>query len=105
MVTENGAAYNDHPDDNGFVDDSKLRQRYIRYHLATAHRAIKAGANITRYLVRSLLDNFEWARGYTSRFGIVRVDFYTLERIPKASALWFSAVAASGQPAVPRWIS
>ncbi len=48
------------------------------------------------WLVWSLLDNFEWSHGYTRRFGLVRVDFTTFERIPKASAAWYSGVARSG---------
>lgn len=93
VITENGAAYEDHPDAEGFVDDSADRLVYVRDHLAAVHAAIQEGADVTGYLVWSLMDNFEWAWGYTRRFGIVRVDFQTLERTPKASALWFRDVA------------
>lgn len=96
VITENGAAYADVPDASGFVDDSGDRRVYIRDHLAAVHRAIEQGADVRGYLVWSLMDNFEWARGYAKRFGIVRVDFSTLARIPKASALWFRDVMASG---------
>lgn len=55
------------------------------------------GADVRGYLVWSLLDNFEWSFGYSRRFGIVRVDYDTLERIPKASARWYAGVAGSHQ--------
>lgn len=93
VITENGAAYEDHPDAQGFVDDSADRLAYVRDHLAAVHRAIEEGADVTGYLVWSLMDNFEWALGYTRRFGIVRVDFATQQRTPKASALWFREVS------------
>lgn len=96
VVTENGAAYDDRPDPSGFVDDSSDRLVYIRQHLEAVHRAIGEGANVAGYLEWSLLDNFEWAHGYTKRFGIVRVDFETLERTPKASALWYRDVMKNG---------
>jgi len=97
VITENGAAYEDVPDGHGCVDDSDPvngRVAYLRDHLAAVHRAIQQGADVRGYLVWSLLDNFEWALGYTKRFGIVRVDFRTQERTPKASALWYREVMA-----------
>lgn len=97
VVTENGAAYEDNPDEFGFVDDSAGRQAYIRDHLIAIHQAIAEGVRMKGYLVWSLLDNFEWAWGYTQRFGIVRVDYETLRRIPKASARWYSQVAQTHQ--------
>lgn len=93
VITENGAAYEDRPDASGFVDDSADRLLYIRDHLGAVHRAIRDGARVEGYLVWSLMDNFEWAWGYTRRFGVVRVDYDTLERTPKASGLWFGRVA------------
>lgn len=97
VVTENGAAYRDHPDAAGFVDDSDDRLAYIRDHLVAVHQAMSNGVAVRGYLVWSLLDNFEWAMGYTERFGIVRVDYETLRRIPKASALWYAEVARTHQ--------
>ena len=102
VITENGAAYDDAPDDSGFVDDSGDRLAFIDAHLRATHRAMEKGADVRGYLVWSLMDNFEWAFGYDKRFGIVRVDYPTQRRIPKASALWYSQVAASHRvPARP----
>ena len=81
----------------GFVDDSDDRLAYIRDHLVAVHQAMSNGVAVRGYLVWSLLDNFEWAMGYTERFGIVRVDYETLRRIPKASALWYAEVARTHQ--------
>ena len=97
VITENGAAYDDVPDASGYVDDSKDRLVYIRDHIAAVHQAMTEGADVRGYLVWSLLDNFEWSFGYSRRFGIVRVDYDTLERIPKASARWYAGVAGSHQ--------
>ncbi|HLS45955.1 MAG TPA: GH1 family beta-glucosidase [Ornithinicoccus sp.] len=95
-VTENGAAYDDVPDGDGFVQDDD-RLTYVRDHLAAVHQAIESGADVRGYFLWSLLDNFEWAWGYDKRFGIVRVDYDSLERIPKASARWYATVAGSNQ--------
>jgi beta-glucosidase len=93
-VTENGAAYDDHPDGNGFVNDVD-RVAYLAGHVRAAHRALQAGVNLRGYFVWSLLDNFEWAEGYNRRFGIVYIDYATQRRTPKQSALWYSAVIAA----------
>ena len=93
-ITENGAAYDDVPDGAGFVDDQD-RLGFFAAHLDAVHGAIADGVDVRGYLAWSLLDNFEWSFGYHQRFGLVRVDYATQERIPKASALWYSAVAAS----------
>lgn len=87
VVTENGAAYDDKPDENGFVLDDD-RTAYFSAHLAAVAAARQQGADIRGYLAWSLLDNFEWAYGYDKRFGIVRVDYDTQRRTPKQSALW-----------------
>ena len=94
-VTENGAAMPDDPDGTGFVDDQD-RVAYLDGHLRAVHEAIQGGADVRGYFVWSLMDNYEWAYGYTRRFGIVRVDYDTQERTPKASARWFADVAGSG---------
>jgi beta-glucosidase len=92
-VTENGTAVKDTPDENGVVPDWG-RINYLRAHLIAVHDAIQAGANLHGYYVWSLMDNFEWANGYEPRFGIVRVDYETGQRIPKKSASWYSEVIA-----------
>jgi beta-glucosidase len=65
----------------------------LRAHFVAAHAAIASGVNLLGYFVWSFLDNFEWADGYSERFGIVYVDFATLERVPKSSARFLSEVA------------
>lgn len=90
-VTENGASYSTGPDETGNVPD-ELRTRYLRDHFAAAHRAIQAGVPLAGYFVWSLLDNFEWAHGYSQRFGIIWVDYQTQKRILKDSAKWYKTV-------------
>jgi len=91
FVTENGASFSDAPDARGSVNDQR-RIDYLREHFAAAHRALQAGVPLAGYFVWSLMDNFEWAKGYTQRFGIVWVDYKTQQRIPKASARWYADV-------------
>jgi beta-glucosidase len=91
MVTENGAAFPDDVSDDGRIADTD-RIEYLRAHLGAVHQAIAAGAPVTGYYVWSLLDNFEWAWGYAKRFGIVHVDYASLARTPKSSALFYSDV-------------
>jgi beta-glucosidase len=99
-VTENGAAFYDPPAaSNGRIDDP-LRVEYYRQHIAAVLRAIQNGVDIRGYFAWSLLDNFEWAHGYSKRFGIVHVDYETQKRTPKASALYYSEVIGSGGAAL-----
>jgi len=93
-VTENGASYSDGPDREGRVRDER-RLNYLLRHFTAAHRALDAGAPLAGYFVWSLMDNFEWAKGYTQRFGIVWVDYQTQQRRPKDSALWYRDVIAN----------
>jgi beta-glucosidase len=90
-ITENGASYSDGPGDDGRVHDER-RQRYLRDHFVASKRAIDAGVPLAGFFVWSLLDNFEWAKGYKQRFGIVWVDYTTQQRVPKDSALWYREV-------------
>ena len=92
-VNENGCAMPDTPDEKGFVADWD-RINYIRAHLHAIHEAIKAGANVHGYFVWSFFDNFEWERGFSQRFGLVHINYKTLERTPKQSAYWFRDVIA-----------
>ncbi|MGG5172459.1 glycoside hydrolase family 1 protein [Pseudarthrobacter sp. J1738] len=93
-ITENGAAYADQADSNGFVDDQD-RLAFIDAHLRALKDALDDGVDVRGYLAWSFMDNFEWSYGYHKRFGLVRVDYQTQVRTPKASALWFAEVAAS----------
>jgi len=94
-VTENGAAFADpDPTGDGIVEDP-LRVAYLRDHLAAARRAIASGVDLRGYFVWSLLDNFEWAHGYSKRFGIVRVDFATQKRTLKRSAAVYREIIES----------
>jgi len=87
-ITENGAAYEE-PVIDGRVDDAR-RIDYYDAHLRAVHAALSDGVPVRGYFAWSLMDNFEWAHGFGQRFGIVHVDFDTLQRIPKASARWYA---------------
>ncbi len=93
-ITENGAAYADQIGPDGRVDDPQ-RVAYFKAHLKQAARAIRAGVPLRGYFAWSLLDNFEWAHGYTKRFGLIYVDFSTQQRILKSSAHWYRRVIAA----------
>lgn len=92
-ITENGASFGDGPDQNGRVQDTR-RLTYLRDHFAATHRAMQNGAPVAGYFIWSLMDNFEWAKGYTQRFGAVWVDYDSQQRLPKDSALWYKDVIA-----------
>ncbi|WP_432067568.1 GH1 family beta-glucosidase [Streptomyces sp. C10-9-1] len=95
VITENGAAYDDYADPSGEVKDPE-RVAYLHAHLAAVHRALEDGADVRGYFLWSLLDNFEWAYGYSKRFGIVHVDFASQRRTFKDSARWYADVIARG---------
>ena len=98
-VTENGAAYNAGPGADGVVRDTP-RIAYLREHLRELARAIRHGAPVRAYHCWSLLDNFEWARGYSQRFGLVHVDFADRQRRTiKESGYWYGNVAATNRVA------
>ena len=94
LITENGAAFDDHVDGGGIVDDGR-RIAYVRRHIDAVERARAAGVDVRGYFVWSLLDNFEWEQGYTKLFGIVFVDFATQRRTLKRSALWYRDLIAA----------
>ncbi|GAA3159590.1 GH1 family beta-glucosidase [Planomonospora alba] len=89
FITENGYG------DDGALDDTG-RVEYLRDHLAATAAAVDAGVDVRGYFCWSLLDNFEWARGYAARFGLVHVDYATQERTPKTSYHWYREVIAEG---------
>jgi beta-glucosidase len=93
-ITENGAAYPMGPDENGVVDDQP-RIDYLDSHLRAVADAIADGADVRGYYSWSLMDNFEWAFGYTQRFGLVHVDYDTQVRTPKRSFDWYAEVIAA----------
>jgi beta-glucosidase len=93
-ITENGAAFADVRSHDGDVNDLE-RIAYLDSHLDAVGRAIDAGVPVDGYFVWSLLDNFEWALGYSKRFGIVYVDYPTLERVPKSSYYWYRDLIAA----------
>jgi beta-glucosidase len=97
-ITENGCAYSDGPlpEDANKVPDTR-RIDFFKGHLAELARAIKNGADVRGYHAWSLLDNFEWAEGYSQRFGMTYVDFRDLRRTVKDSGRWYGRVAASGK--------
>ncbi|GLU47240.1 hypothetical protein Nans01_15910 [Nocardiopsis ansamitocini] len=87
-ITENGCSYPGEPDANGVVADPD-RVAYLDGHLRALAEAIADGVDVRGYYAWSLLDNFEWAQGYTQRFGLVHVDFATQARTPKESFFWY----------------
>ena len=92
-ITENGAAYNDGPGPDGQIHDAR-RISYVHDHLAMLAQAIREGADVRGYHHWSLLDNFEWADGYSQRLGFAYVDYKTQKRTMKASGKWYAQVAA-----------
>ena len=87
-ITENGAAFHDYVDPEGGVDDLE-RVSYLNDHFSETLDAIEAGVDVRGYFVWSLLDNFEWACGYRPTFGLVKMDFDSLRRVPKDSYFWY----------------
>ena len=95
MVTENGAAFDDAVAADGRVHDAD-RIDYLHSHIDAVGAAMDAGADVQGYFVWSLMDNFEWAYGFSRRFGILRVDYDTLDRTWKDSAYWYRDLVATG---------
>jgi beta-glucosidase len=96
LITENGCSTNDTVDADGRIRDTE-RISFIDGHLAALRDAMDAGVDVRGYLTWSLMDNFEWAEEFSQRFGLVRVDFETLERTPKDSYFWFRDLIAAQQ--------
>ena len=93
-ITENGTFFPEEPGPSGRVDDQQ-RIGYLRDHITTAHHAIASGVNLGGYFIWTLVDNWEWAHGFTAKFGLARLDRATLARTPKASYGWFARVVNS----------
>lgn len=96
FITENGTSSDDVLTAGGQVEDTD-RVMYLRNHLTHLHRAVDEGYPVKGYFLWSLLDNFEWADGYSKRFGIHYVDFKTQKRTPKLSASWYRNVIAENR--------
>jgi beta-glucosidase len=96
LVTENGAAYRDSVSADGAVHDPD-RVAYLESHIGAVADAIASGVDVRGYFLWSMLDNFEWAHGYSKRFGIVHVDYATQERRLKDSARWYAARIAEAK--------
>jgi beta-glucosidase len=88
VITENGAAFEDQADGDGFVADTD-RIDYLEAHVRAVAEAVQQGADVRGYFAWSLMDNFEWSFGYDKRFGIIRVDYETQTRTLKQSAHWY----------------
>jgi len=100
-VLENGAGAVEKPDENGVIDDRE-RVNFLSTYTDALREAVAAGADVRGYFIWSLLDNFEWGAGYASRFGIVYVDYPTLQRTPKASARWYAQMIRSWRAGAAR---
>jgi beta-glucosidase len=100
LVTENGAAFDDQRTPDGHVHD-QARIDYLRDHVDAVAAAVAAGADVRGYFVWSLLDNFEWAHGYSKRFGLVHVDYASQTRTWKDSAHWYRDLIASRENRLP----
>lgn len=96
-ITENGAAYRDRLVDGRVADAARIR--YLQSHIAAMADALEHGVDVRGYFVWSLVDNFEWADGYTRRFGLVFVDYATQRRTLKDSALWYRAFCSLARAA------
>jgi beta-glucosidase len=95
-VTENGAAYDDVVGPDGSVDDTD-RVAFLDGHLRAVRDAVDAGVDVRGYFAWSLMDNYEWAWGYSQRFGIVRVDYATQVRTIKSSGHWYAQASRENE--------
>lgn len=95
IITENGTPLEEDAVENGVCSDG-ARIAYLRNHIAAVWQALKDGADVRGYFVWSFMDNFEWNFGYKKRFGLVHVDFDTLERTVKESGTWYGDLCRGG---------
>ncbi|MGO3327564.1 GH1 family beta-glucosidase [Gordonia sp. (in: high G+C Gram-positive bacteria)] len=96
IISENGASFPEPDTADGMIDDAD-RIDYLDGHIRAVGDAMRAGVRVDEYTVWSLLDNFEWADGYTQRFGLTHVDFATGRRTPKASYDWYRRAIAKNR--------
>jgi beta-glucosidase len=100
-VTENGASFEDTVVEDPALGIARVhdlaRVAYLRDHVAAVADAIAAGADVRGYFAWSLMDNFEWAYGYSKRFGMLHVDYPTGERTWKNSAYWYARLVRTGR--------
>ncbi len=94
-ITENGASYHTGKSEDGKIYDIE-RENYFRGYISSVHRAIQEGCDVKGYFAWSLMDNFEWALGYSQRFGIVYVDYETQERTIKESGHFYASIIKNG---------
>jgi len=94
-VTENGAAFPDRLEDDKVEDPERID--YLREHFLRAAKALREGVDLRGYMVWSLMDNFEWAFGYTKRFGLIYVDYETQRRVIKESGRWYARIIEKGE--------
>jgi len=100
VITESGCSFNAGPDEHGVVDD-QARIDYLDAHVRAVADAVSRGADVRGYYCWSLMDNFEWAQGYTQRFGLVHVDYATQVRTPKRSFDWYADLVRAHHAARP----
>ena len=94
MITENGyAPTSARSKEEELSDDDRVE--FLDLHFSALHRAVESGVNVFGYMLWSAFDNFEWNQGYEPRFGIIYVDYETLERTPKKSAYWYKSLIES----------
>ena len=101
-ITENGAAFNDGPDEDGVINDHR-RVEYLTSHLESMRGAIDKGVPVAGYFAWSLFDNFEWAEGYSKRFGLIYVDFDSLVRVPKLSYYKYREIILDKEIGASAW--
>jgi beta-glucosidase len=92
FITENGICTRDSLRNLTQTIEDDLRVHYVGNYLAAVHRALEKGVRVSGYFAWSLMDNFEWAQGYDTRFGLIHVDFQTQKRTFKQSAHWYKKV-------------
>jgi beta-glucosidase len=93
-ITESGCSYGTGPDEHGVVDD-QARIDYLRSHIGAVSEAVTRGVDVRGYYCWSLMDNVEWAEGYTQRYGLVHIDYETLKRTRKNSFHWYADLIAA----------